>query len=142
LISIELSPQEALIVSLSLRESPPGQRWLLLRLAQASLSSHPTTFLLNQDELWLIRSSIDPSKKIGAATGLDVLLKVYCALLEANLWHVPPSGTIKLEEVSHACQDDAQHNPDHDSNDRPRSEAEPRHPVPRPEKKGGQDDRG
>ena len=81
---LPLTCHEAQIIEISLKGGDPRidrYRKFLLEIGECLISENETTVTVTEDDLWFLRDKLIPSIRIGEATGMDVIKKVYKLLL-------------------------------------------------------------
>lgn len=78
-ISFKISPQEALILEMSLKECK--NRDLLLEVGRCLVTKQDTVLSLGEKDFWFLRDKIDPNVQVGTTSGIDLIIRIYKVLL-------------------------------------------------------------
>jgi len=82
-IEFRINPKEAQILEVSLRkqEGVKTRRELLLDIGCCLIHQQNTRLTLEEEDLWFLRDTIDPTVHVGDASGIELIKRIYEALL-------------------------------------------------------------
>ena len=78
---LTVSPQEALILEMSLRgvddEAIQNNRKMLLCIGRSLVDGLPVDLEVEYEDLWFMRDRVDPQCKVGDTTGMSLIIRIY-----------------------------------------------------------------